>query len=53
MMPARYQNKVACYETVYLLSNLPFEELYKNLDLETRRAFRRRFTQIKNMEEVM
>lgn len=30
-LPSRYFNKVACYEKVYIISNLPLSEHYKNV----------------------
>lgn len=29
-LPSRYSNKIACYTKVYIVSNLPISELYKN-----------------------
>lgn len=49
-LPCRYNNKVACYTKVYLLSNVPFEEQYRGIFREypeTFRAFRRRISCIK------
>ncbi len=33
-LPARYGNKVACYTQVLILSNLPLEQQYKNIQRE-------------------
>lgn len=44
-LPCRYNNKIACYETVYLISNIPLKDQYKstqNEELETWKAFLRR-----------
>ena len=44
-LPARYQDKVACYTTVYITSNIPLEAQYPEIqqyDSETWRAFFRR-----------
>ena len=44
-LPARYQDKVACYTTVYITSNIPLEAQYPEIqqyDSETWRAFLRR-----------
>ena len=44
-LPARYQDKVACYTTVYITSNIPLEAQYPDVqqnDPETWRAFLRR-----------
>lgn len=29
-LPCRYNNKIACYETVYIISNIPLEEQYQS-----------------------
>ena len=44
-LPARYNDKIAAYETVYLTSNLPLSEQYKDTQIyrpETWKAFLRR-----------
>jgi len=44
-LPARYSDRVACYETVYITSNIPLMEQYKNIQKqkpETWQAFLRR-----------
>lgn len=44
-LPARYQDKAACYTTVYITSNIPLEDQYRDVqrcELETWRAFLRR-----------
>ena len=46
----RYNNKVACYTKVYILSNVPFNEQYCDISREYPeifRAFRRRISCIK------
>lgn len=45
MLPARYSDRVACYTTVYITSNIPLEEQYQEIQKrkpETWRAFVRR-----------
>ena len=45
MLPARYYDRVACYTTVYITSNIPLEEQYPDIQkckLETWHAFLRR-----------
>ena len=45
MLPCRYADRVACYTKVYLISNIPLESQYRNVqvdNLETWAAFRRR-----------
>jgi hypothetical protein len=49
LLPARYNQKVACYTKVYLLTNLPFEkqyELKQQNDLESYKAFCRRINYV-------
>jgi len=44
-LPARYANRVACYETVYIISNIPLTAQYRNVqdyELSTWKAFLRR-----------
>lgn len=48
-LPSRYNNKAASWETVYLVSNIPLEEQYVNVQMnhpETFAAFKRRLTTI-------
>lgn len=48
-LPARYANRVACYETVYLVSNIPLTAQYKNVqdyEPETWKAFLRRINHV-------
>ena len=45
MLPCRYTNRQACYTTVYLISNIPLDEQYKNVQIDepaTWAAFLRR-----------
>ena len=45
MLPARYYDRVACYNEVYITSNIPLEEQYPEIQkckLETWKAFLRR-----------
>lgn len=49
-LPARYANKFACYDTVYILSNWPLEEQYKEIQKEypqSWRAFLRRIHEVR------
>lgn len=52
MLPCRYNDKVACYTTVYIVSNIPIEKQYPNVQIdepETWNAFRRRITDVTEM----
>ena len=45
ILPARFNDKVACYDTVYITSNIPLNEQYKDVQHykpETWKAFLRR-----------
>ena len=41
-LPCRYSNKWACYHNVYIVSNIPLSEQYRNQPLESFNAFLRR-----------
>ena len=48
-LPARYANRQACYETVYLISNIDLTEQYRNVQViepETWKAFLRRIDHV-------
>lgn len=52
MLPCRYNDKVACYTILYIVSNIPLEKQYPNVQIdepETWAAFRRRITDITEM----
>lgn len=49
VLPARYSNKFACYETVYIISNWPLEKQYEELQLndpESWAAFLKRIHEV-------
>ncbi len=51
-LPCRYTNKVACYTKVYLISNIPLDKQYPNIQAdspETWSAFCRRIHQIEHL----
>lgn len=46
MLPCRFADRVACYTKVYVVSNIPFDQQYPNVQIgepETWKAFSRRF----------
>lgn len=45
---ARYSNKIACYTKVFIISNIPLSEQYKNSDNDTKFALMRRIKTIKH-----
>lgn len=42
LLPCRYFNRQACYTKVFLITNIPPDEQYLNVDRESREAFFRR-----------
>jgi hypothetical protein len=55
-LPARYNDKVACYTKVYVISNWDFNKQYsrtKRNDIETYNAFERRFNFVGTLEQVI
>lgn len=58
LLPARYTDKWACYEKVYVISNYDFDELFRYCDISIYQALKRRFHLITdrmnvfNVEEV-
>lgn len=52
-LPARYSNKVACFDKVFIVSNIPLSEQYKNTaeDSESKRAFYRRIHNVLHFEK--
>ena len=52
-LPARYTDRIACYTKVYITSNIPLEEQYRDIQryqMETWRAFLRR---VRNVIEYL
>lgn len=52
-LPCRYANKVACYTKVFIISNIPLEQQYPNVQVdnpETWAAFRRRIHAVMHMK---
>jgi len=55
-LKARFKNKIACYNKVYILSNIPLESQYKNIQTEepeTWKAFKRRIHRIINWDKTL
>lgn len=54
-LPARYADRQACYTKVYIISNIPFNKQYINIQETEKKswgAFRRRFTTFLNFETI-
>lgn len=52
MLPCRYADRVACYTKVYIISNIPLEKQYPNVQFEepaSFEAFKRRITSVCRM----
>ena len=53
-LPARYSDRTACYTNVYIISNLPLELQYTDVqafDIKTWNAFIRRISCIKEFKQ--
>lgn len=51
-LPCRYANKQACYTIVYIISNIPLDEQYPNIQIDEPRSFealKRRIHQVYEM----
>lgn len=46
LLPCRYFNRQACYTKVYILTNIPPDQQYMNVDSETRAALWRRIHKV-------
>lgn len=46
LLPCRYFNRQACYTKVFIITNIPPDEQYLNVDRESRLAFYRRITKV-------
>jgi hypothetical protein len=51
-LQARYNNKQACYTKVYITSNIPLSEQYRDVDIETYKAFLRRIKSTQYFDEI-
>jgi len=52
-LPARYSNKVACYDTVFIISNVSLQEQYHWLDHGTQQALNRRINFNGNLSQFV
>ena len=54
-LPARYANRYACYDTVYIVSNWELSKQYSELqkeDIESWKAFLRRISEIREYKGI-
>lgn len=47
LLPCRYFNRPACFTKVFIITNLPPDRQYENVDEESRRAFFRRIDKVR------
>ena len=46
LLPCRYFNRQACYTQVFIITNIPPDDQYLNVDSESRKAFHRRIHRV-------
>ena len=46
LLPCRYFNRQACFTKVFIITNIPPDDQYTNVDRESRNAFFRRITKV-------
>ena len=46
LLPCRYFNRQACYTKVFIITNIPPDEQYRNIDSESQKAFFRRIHKV-------
>ena len=51
LLPCRYFNRQACFTKVFIITNIPPEDQYLNIDRETREAFFRRIHIVREYKE--
>ena len=51
LLPCRYFNRQACYTKVFIITNIPPDEQYLNVDKESRCAFYRRINTVRHFDE--
>ena len=50
LLPCRYFNRQACFTKVFIITNIPPDEQYMNIDRETRQAFFRRINMVREYQ---
>lgn len=50
LLPCRYFNRQACFTKVFIITNIPPDEQYMNIDRETRQAFFRRINKVREYQ---
>lgn len=51
LLPCRYFNRQACFTKVFIITNIPPDEQYTNVDKESRMAFYRRIHKVEHRQE--
>ena len=51
LLPCRYFNRQACFTKVFIITNIPPDEQYSNVDRESRDAFFRRIHRVEHRQE--
>lgn len=51
LLPCRYFNRQACFTKVFIITNIPPDEQYPNIDKESRNAFFRRINCVKEFRK--
>lgn len=54
-LPARFSNKYACYDTVYIISNWGLEKQYSELQKQDKaswKAFLRRISEVREYKDI-
>jgi hypothetical protein len=51
-LPCRYNDKVACYETVYIISNKPLTDQYKNIQTDNKEQYNALLRRIHNIIKI-
>ena len=51
LLPCRYFNRQACYTKVFIITNIPPDAQYTSVDVETRKAFFRRISTVREYDD--
>lgn len=52
MLPCRYNNKVACFTEVYIVSNIPLDKQYPNVQIDESKTYEAFLRRIHNVYEL-
>ena len=51
-LPARYNNKIACFTKVYIITNIPINEQYKGIQTESKETYKAFLRRIHNIYHI-